>query len=237
MNWGEVSKPGGGSSAKDIDFFDPDHGYIVDTNAKVYETTDGGSSWNVIGIDGGSVGLYGVAAVARDDINVTGGDGSVFRYNGAVWTKNYAGKNALYGIDRKGSAGLASGNGGTIYQLTRRGWKPAKTPVSKTLHNVALGRNGAPDVAVETSGTIIERGTSSLEPIGDSSNPPNDLDGDGLYEDITGDGSFGEDDAQALYDNLNSGAIQDNAESFDFNGDGKVDVTDVQKLYDMAKNQ
>ncbi len=91
MEWGTVVKPGGGSSAKDITFIDSDTGYIVDTNAKVYETTDGGSSWTVVGIDGGSVGLYGIAAVARDDINVTGGDGSIFRYNGAVWTKNYAG--------------------------------------------------------------------------------------------------------------------------------------------------
>lgn len=110
-------------------------------------------------------------------------------------------------------------------------------PVESGLRGTVLDDTGTyPDVAVGASGTIIERG-SALEPIGDFTNPPSDLDGDGLYEDITGDVTFGEEDAQALYDNLNDSVNQDNASAFDFNGDGKFDVSDVQKLYTKEENQ
>ncbi|WP_458208422.1 twin-arginine translocation signal domain-containing protein [Haladaptatus sp. NG-SE-30] len=156
ITWGDVVKPGGGSSMKAIDLVDDTTAYIVDTNAKVYETKDGGSSWNTVGIDGGSVGLYGVAALTEDDINVTGGDGSIFRYNGAVWTKNYAGGNALYGIDRTSENGLVGGGSGTIFELTEDGWEQDSTPVSNTLRDAVVGESG-PDVAVGGSGTIIER--------------------------------------------------------------------------------
>jgi photosystem II stability/assembly factor-like uncharacterized protein len=128
----------------------------VDTNAKVYETTDGGSSWSTVGIDGGSVGLYGIAALDEEDIDVTGGDGSIFRYGGAVWTKNDAGGSALYGIDRVGDTGLAAGDSGTIFELTADGWEQDPTPVSNTLLDAVVGENG-PDVAVGGSGAIVER--------------------------------------------------------------------------------
>jgi outer membrane protein assembly factor BamB len=62
-------------------------------------------------------------------------------------------------------------------------------------------------------------------------NAPTDPDGDGLYEDVNGDGSFTILDVQALYANLDSAVVQDNAEKFDFNGDGQVDLNDVQALY------
>lgn len=62
--------------------------------------------------------------------------------------------------------------------------------------------------------------------------PPTDPDGDGLYEDVNGDGSFTILDVQALYANLGSEEVQNNVERFDFNGDGKVDLNDVQALYD-----
>lgn len=156
MNWGTAVKPGGGSSAKGLDLLDAQTGYVVDTNAKVYETTDGGESWSAIGIEGGTVGLYDVAAVSDDLINVAGGDGSIQRYNGAVWTKREVSNAALYGIDRSETAGVAVGSGGTAYGLTEEGWKAASTPTGNTLSDVLLG-DGGPDVAVGSSGTILER--------------------------------------------------------------------------------
>ncbi|PSP71987.1 hypothetical protein BRC86_13705 [Halobacteriales archaeon QS_3_64_16] len=160
MNWGTVVKPGGGSSIKGMDFLDKQVGYVCDTNAKVYETTDGGKSWTTIGIDGGSVGLYGIAAVSRDRIYVTGGDGSIFRYNGAVWTKTDAGGTALLDIEFEAGEGLASGGSGNLYEYRdREGWSKEDTPMSATLRGVALDPTSTfPDVAVGSSGTIIERG-------------------------------------------------------------------------------
>ena len=70
--------------------------------------------------------------------------------------------------------------------------------------------------------------------VGDG-NPAQDLDGDGLYEDVNGDGSPTIVDVQALFANLDSDAVQENVDLFDFNGDGEVDVSDVQALYDQIQ--
>lgn len=65
-------------------------------------------------------------------------------------------------------------------------------------------------------------------------NPPADSDGDGLYEDIRGDGSVDMLDVQALFTNLDNPAVQANADLFNFQGDDpdEVGVLDVQALYD-----
>ncbi|MFC5972545.1 hypothetical protein ACFPYI_14490 [Halomarina salina] len=230
MQWSDVVKPGGGSSAKGISFLNRSTGYIVDTNSKVYETTDGGDSWSTIGIPGGSAGLYDVDAQAEDRIVVTAGDGTLYRYNGAVWTKLYAGGKALYGVDLQGDTGYAVGSSGAIYQLRDGGWQPDDSPTSKGLRSVALsGSETIPDAAVGASGTIVERrGYVAALPGFDAA--PTDPDGDGHYEDLTGDGSFGQADVQALYDLLDDPNVSVNTPVYDFNGDGTVDVTDVQKL-------
>ncbi|MWG34412.1 twin-arginine translocation signal domain-containing protein [Halomarina oriensis] len=165
MNWGTAFKPGGGSSMKAVTFVDSTTGYAVDTNAKVYETTNGGDSFTVVGIDGGSVGLYGVDATATDDVVAAGGDGSLFRYNGAVWTKLYAGGNQLGDVSLDGPDGLTCGAGGTVWELSLDGWEPVETPVTATLAGVSLGTTGTyPDVAVGSSGTILERGDYTATP-------------------------------------------------------------------------
>jgi hypothetical protein len=78
-------------------------------------------------------------------------------------------------------------------------------------------------------GNGIETG---IEPVSDFESPPTDVDGDGLSEDINGDGQLTQDDAQALYDNLDDSSVQNNADAFDFNGDGGVTQADAQALYD-----
>lgn len=161
MDWGDVIKPGGGSSIKGIDFMNDQVGYVCDTTSKVYETTDGGKSWETIGLGGsGSVALYGITAVSRDRIYATGGDGSIFRYNGAVWTKTDAGGTILYDIEFKSGEGLASGGSGNLFEYRdRQGWSEEDIPTSNTLRGVALDVTGKyPDVAVGSSGTIVERG-------------------------------------------------------------------------------
>ena len=81
----------------------------------------------------------------------------------------------------------------------------------------------------DTEGSINE--DDSLPPIGNFENPPNDLDGDGRYEDVNGDGTFDIVDVQALFANLDDSVVQNNPDAFDFNGDGQVDVVDVQRLF------
>ncbi len=165
MDWGTVVKPGGGSSASGIDFLDPTTGYVCDTNAKVYETTDGGKTWTTIGIDGGTINLLDVAAVDRQTINTCGGGGTIYRYNGAVWTPNKLSQKTIHSIDRNGSDGLAAGSGGFVYRRGDSGWSKVETSTTNILHGVSLDSSGGyPDVAVGANGTVIERGKYTAEP-------------------------------------------------------------------------
>jgi hypothetical protein len=71
----------------------------------------------------------------------------------------------------------------------------------------------------------------TLPVVGNSEGPPADLDGDGLYEDVNGDGTVDVGDVQTLFAHDEEDAIQDHVAAFDFNGDGTVDVGDVQTLF------
>jgi PKD repeat protein len=83
-------------------------------------------------------------------------------------------------------------------------------------------------------GEVVRR--YGIEPpaavVGDQ--PPTDPDNDGLYEDVTGDGSFDIFDVQALFNNLDSDTVQNNPAAFNFNNDDnpdKVSIFDVQGLF------
>lgn len=156
VEWGEAVKPGGGSSVGGAAFLDESTVYVTDTNSMVYRSEDGGESWESIGVDGASVALYDVAASAEDDVSATGGDGSVFRYNGAVWTKNDAGGESLFGIDRDLDYGLAVGGSGTALTRTLYGWEEDETPTDATLQDVVFTDDFL-EIAVGEGGTILER--------------------------------------------------------------------------------
>jgi P pilus assembly chaperone PapD len=74
-----------------------------------------------------------------------------------------------------------------------------------------------------------------LVPIGTASAPPQDLDKDGLYEDINADGKLTLDDPALLGLNLDRPAVQENARAFDFDNDGDADFDDVIALKKMAQ--
>lgn len=78
----------------------------------------------------------------------------------------------------------------------------------------------------------------ALEPIvGDD--PPQDLDDDGLYEDLDGDGDFSIGDVQVFFQHRNSDIVQDNAGFFNFSGTDPDEVTigDVQALFQLFQDQ
>ncbi|WP_435074548.1 malectin domain-containing carbohydrate-binding protein [Halorubrum sp. HHNYT27] len=70
-----------------------------------------------------------------------------------------------------------------------------------------------------------------IPPIGDFENPPTDPDGDGLYEDVNGDGFVNSGDAQAIFANSQDPVVQNNTAAFDYNGDGFVNSGDAQALF------
>jgi subtilisin family serine protease len=80
------------------------------------------------------------------------------------------------------------------------------------------------------NGTVTRNVSVQLPPVVDK--PPRDPDGDGLYGDVRGDGDLSVLDVQALFNNLDNPAVQNNAASFKFSGTGgDVSVLDVQELF------
>ena len=73
-------------------------------------------------------------------------------------------------------------------------------------------------------------GGGGMDPVvGDS--PPTDPNGDGLYEDVNGDGEVNYADVVDLFENFDSAAVQNNPEAFDFNGNGRLDFDDIITLF------
>jgi photosystem II stability/assembly factor-like uncharacterized protein len=157
VSWGDIEKPGSGSSMSAIAFLDSDRGHICDTNQFVYETTDGGESYDTIGIEDANAAFTGVAAT-DSTVVVAGDNGTVFRYDGAVWTPLQVGS-ALSAIALTDETGLATSDGGAVCELTEDGWEAVETPTDTDLHGVTIGTDdsGRTDVAVGAAGVVIER--------------------------------------------------------------------------------
>lgn len=157
IEWEEVTKPGGGASMKGMGQYGKKKFLACDTNAKVYQSTDGGSTWNEIGISGGSVGLYDVAGPSKKDLNVAGGSGKIFHYDGNRWTALSVGSNTIKGVDRLSEDGLAAGASGYVFRRQAIGtWEKRATPTGNNLLDAIIG-DTEPDIAVGSSGTIVEK--------------------------------------------------------------------------------
>ncbi|WP_254807819.1 GLUG motif-containing protein [Natronosalvus amylolyticus] len=74
------------------------------------------------------------------------------------------------------------------------------------------------------------------DPIGPFEKPPNDLNGDGLFEDINGDGRATVVDVQAMHQHLDDEVFTAHSEKFNFSGGDPDDVTqaDVEALYALV---
>ena len=72
--------------------------------------------------------------------------------------------------------------------------------------------------------------------IGDSANPPGDIDDDGTFEDINGDGSLTIEDPFTLAFNLHSASVKKQWTLFDFDGDGDLDFDDSSELFQSVKS-
>lgn len=79
-----------------------------------------------------------------------------FLYNGFNWLSVASAENALHATDRRKGRGAAVGPDGTVLTVDGNEWTASKTPISKTLHDVALGTVEYADVAVGADGTILE---------------------------------------------------------------------------------
>jgi hypothetical protein len=86
--------------------------------------------------------------------------------------------------------------------------------------------------AIEAS---LETGTLKVTstPIPGQTASPRDLNGDGLYEDLTGDGTFSFTDVEVFFHQMDWVEANLPIENFDFNGNGRIDFDDIVDLFQM----
>ena len=155
--WGEVVKPGSGSSIAALDY-GAGTCYVVDTSGNAFMETDDG--WKRIGVENAQVNFYDVAATGNT-VLIAGGSGRVYRYDRACdnWTPVRAGSGALHGLDQTEKMTISVAASGHIFRRTPdTGWTQISSPVEDDLFSVALGKRS---VAVGAGGTIIERSANS----------------------------------------------------------------------------
>jgi PKD repeat protein len=87
-------------------------------------------------------------------------------------------------------------------------------------------------IEVEARSGVAMTGPSS---VGSSTSSPRDLDGDGDFEDINGNGRVDYDDVALLFNNLESQSVTSNARAFDFNDNDQLDYDDIVSLYDEVQ--
>jgi hypothetical protein len=109
--------------------------------------------------------------------------------------------------------------------------------------DVRADNTGTTDIVVEVqqmdddSGNAIEaEGRSGIyvtgPPTVTGGNAPTDVDGDGLYEDINGNGRLEYDDIVALFSNFDAQSVRLNDSAYDFNENGRLDFGDIVELYE-----
>ena len=76
-----------------------------------------------------------------------------------------------------------------------------------------------------------DNGSEELDVTGDG-NPAQDLTGDALYEDVTGDGNLGFNDVVTFFEEHDGEIVQGNVEYFDFSDNGSVGFNDVVALFE-----
>jgi len=152
--WNEVT-PGSGAAIKAINFHGSQSGHAIDTNQTVFETTDGGT-YEPIGIENADVGFFGLDSDATDDVWVVGGEGTVYRWDGAEWSSESIAVVALRDVE-VGTSGVAVGDNGGVFDRSDGTWSQMTTPNSQNLSAVV---HDSPSVAVGAGGTILERSDS-----------------------------------------------------------------------------
>ncbi|QSX00132.1 hypothetical protein [Haloterrigena alkaliphila] len=158
LEWTGPEKPGSGSSLSGVALADDAVGYCCDTNDGVFETNDGGESFERVGLEGADGTLTDVATGGRDDCLVSADDGVVHRYDGgSTWTPERVADEALPGIDRHEGRTVACASDGAVH--VREGaaadWERTDTGASAGLLAVSLGIGGI--AAVGEDGTVVVR--------------------------------------------------------------------------------
>jgi PKD repeat protein len=171
-------------------------------------------------------------------LTVTTEDGDVATVDGASYPDALGLTSSPIVSDGGGSVTLKAADiGGAV--------DPGATDV--TLATVTLDAGDYGETALTTDiarlddddGSAIDAstvaGSLAVQPPSVGDNPaPTDPDGDGLYEDLNGNGEFEFDDVVTLFEHLEDPSVTDHAELYDFNDNGRIDYDDVVTLHEAV---
>ncbi|MFB6227138.1 MAG: hypothetical protein ABEH88_00885 [Halobacteriales archaeon] len=181
------------------------------------------------------------------EVVVANASGGVGAHNTTVTLENSS-VAAITGVSLRGNPGqqsveIASDNSSVTIEaaLMDTNDTGSVTVATVTVEGTNRGTTGV-NLAVDSAGTetrsdytVTGVGDASLQvtlsPVGGFDAPPTDPDGDGLYEDINGNGEANVVDVQAMFANRDDSVLTENLQLFDFSGNGEVDVVDVQALF------
>lgn len=149
----EYEVPGSGAGLPAIEFYGTRAGHVIDTNGRVFATDDG-VTWEAIGIEDADVTFYGLDSDAADDVRVSGGNASVFTYDGSQWVPESLGDADLVDIETAGGDGYAVGSGGVVFERSGNEWARNDTPTGENLNAVVTDGT---DLVVGAGGLVLER--------------------------------------------------------------------------------
>jgi len=154
-SWAAPIRPGSGSSISGVDLVDPALGYCCDTNDGVFVTTDGGESFETVGVDGADGTPTDLAATGREDCLAAADDGVVHRWDGRTWTPDRLFDDELTGVARWEREAVACGEDAVFERPTPTdGWERREFE-DDALEGVDVREERA--VAVGEDGAVVDR--------------------------------------------------------------------------------
>ncbi|WP_209628819.1 S8 family serine peptidase [Methanofollis sp. W23] len=141
-------------------------------------------------------------------------------------------------INATGNPPRAQTGGVALCTLTVQGEEAGTTAFTVGPDPVVTGPGGERYV-LETTPARLTVMSAHVRPFprpdGGTYPPPTDQDGDGLYEDLNGDGVLTTEDVEVYAGNLQFIRDRQPIEAFDFDRDGRVGFSDVNTLYRMVQ--
>lgn len=216
----EEADDGGGNTTANLDIV-PQRNHVtagdeIKANVVLSEAPRGVAGFNTtVSVNGEEITIAAASAGDEFDLAVTDSDSDTAMIRGVDLNRNVQ----------------AGAENVTLATVHLRSGASADGTTEINITNVEVLENDeAETITVATSGATVE--VHDVAPVV-YDRLPTDADGDGLYEDIDGDGQVTNTDVTVFFEQFNSDAIQGHDE-YDFDGNGRVTYNDIVVLSDLA---